>query len=118
MFAFAVMYPYSYSCSAIPPDAENLFEALLRASKAIHGVHKQNYDVGGVCDVSYTATGQSLDWTYHDLGAKWSFAANLRDQGIHAFLLPPDQIIPTGQEMLAGLLDLAQFIAQKERIEA
>lgn len=111
------MYPYSYSCAAVPPDAENLFEALLRASKAIHSVHKQNYDVGGVCDVSYTATGQSLDWTYHDLGAKWSFAANLRDQGVYAFLLPPDQIVPTGQEMLAGLLDLARFIAQKERIE-
>jgi extracellular matrix protein 14 len=111
------MYPYSFSCSEVPPDAENLFEALLRASKAIRNVHKQNYDVGGVCDVSYTATGQSLDWTYKTLGAKWSFAANLRDQGVYAFMLPPDQIVPTGQEMLAGLLDMAKFIAQKEKIE-
>lgn len=111
------MYPYSYSCDIIPPDAENLFEALLRASKAIHEVHKQSYEVGGVCDVSYTATGQSLDWTYHELKAKWSFAANLRDQGVHAFLLPPEYIVPTGQELLAGLLDLAKFIAQKEKIE-
>lgn len=106
------MYPYSYSCSVVPPDAENLYESLLGAAKAIHGVHRQQYEVGSVCDVSYTATGQSLDWTYHTLGARWSFAFNLRDQGVYAFLLPPDQILPTGQELLGGLLDLAEFIAK------
>jgi extracellular matrix protein 14 len=111
------MYPYSYTCSIVPPDAENLFEALLSARKAVKNIHKQSYDVGSVCDVSYTATGQSLDWVYHALGAKWSFTFNLRDQGVYAFLLPPEQIIESGQELLAGVLDLAEFIAKREKIE-
>ena len=110
-----VMYPYSYSCSIIPPDAENLYEALLGAGKAMRNVHKQTYDVGSVCDVSYSATGQSLDWTYHSVDIKWSFTANLRDQGVYAFLLPSDQIVAAGQELMAGLLELAKFIAKKEK---
>ena len=110
------MYPYSYSCSVVPPNAENLFEALLGAGKAMRDVHKQPYEVGSVCDVSYSATGQSLDWTYHTIGVKWSFTANLRDQGVYAFLLPAAQIVDSGQELLAGLLALAEFIAKKEKI--
>lgn len=111
------MYPYSYSCDKAAPDAENLDEALLRAGKAIRDVFKVRYEVGSSCDVSYVASGQSLDWAYHDLKAKWSFAANLRDQGVYAFMLPPTQIVESGQEMLAGVLELAKFVAQKEKIE-
>ena len=49
------------------------------------------------------ASGGSEDWTYGVLGVKYSFSVELRDTGRYGFLLPPDQIIPTGEETFEGL---------------
>ena len=49
------------------------------------------------------AAGGSEDWTYGKLGVKYSFSVELRDTGRYGFLLPPDQIIPTGEETFEGL---------------
>lgn len=49
------------------------------------------------------AAGGSEDWTYGSLGVKYSFSVELRDTGRYGFLLPPDQIIPTGEETFEGL---------------
>lgn len=49
------------------------------------------------------AAGGSEDWTYGQLGVKYSFSVELRDTGRYGFLLPPDQIIPTGEETFEGL---------------
>ena len=49
------------------------------------------------------AAGGSEDWTYGELGVKYSFSVELRDTGRYGFLLPPDQIIPTGEETFEGL---------------
>lgn len=49
------------------------------------------------------AAGGSEDWTYGVLGVKYSFSVELRDTGRYGFLLPPDQIIPTGEETFEGL---------------
>ena len=48
-------------------------------------------------------SGGSKDYTYGALGIKYSFALELRDLGQHGFLLPPEQIIPTGLETLEGI---------------
>ena len=49
------------------------------------------------------ASGGSEDWTYGELGVKYSFSVELRDKGYYGFLLPPDQIIPSGEETFEGL---------------
>lgn len=52
------------------------------------------------------ASGSSLDWvkgTYH---TPIVFAYELRDRGIYGFLLPANQIIPTGEETLDSLLTI------------
>ena len=56
--------------------------------------------------VSDAAAGGSEDWVYGTLGVKYAFSVELRDRGRHGFLLPPEQIIPTGIETLAGLTAL------------
>jgi len=44
----------------------------------------------------------SDDWYKGVLGTRFSFTTELRDTGRHGFVLPKDQIIPSGEEMWAG----------------
>ncbi|GAA95022.1 uncharacterized protein L969DRAFT_65070 [Mixia osmundae IAM 14324] len=113
-FGQQLMFPFSYSCEVQPGDAENLYEAALDTAKAIRSVHGSVFETGSRCEISYTAAGDSLDWTYGAAGVVWSYAAELRDLGVYGFLLPPEEIKTVGQESLAGLLDLAAFVAAKE----
>lgn len=55
-------------------------------------------------------TGGSMDWA-HGVG-KIPYAATLelRDTGKHGFLLPSNQIIPSGEETLQGTLAMAKCV--------
>ena len=48
------------------------------------------------------AAGTSEDWYKGVLGTRFAFTTELRDTGRYGFLLPPEQIIPSGEEMWAG----------------
>lgn len=50
-----------------------------------------------------------MDFLYGNLGIKYSFTIELRgNSSIVNFLLPPDQIKPQGDEVLAGILTAAE----------
>lgn len=60
------------------------------------------------------ASGASDDWYKAILGTRFVYTTELRDTGRYGFLLPPEQIIPCGEEMWAAekvildkLLDIA-----------
>ena len=55
-----------------------------------------------------------MDWAYARGDIKYSYTIKLRDTGNHGFLLPKSDIIPSGEEMFAMSLSLAEFIRQKE----
>lgn len=55
-------------------------------------------------------SGVTTDWTYNKAGIDLSYTYELRDEGQYAFILPPDQIIPTGEEFLLGLEALAEYV--------
>ena len=40
-----------------------------------------------------------MDWALGEAGVMYSFTMQLRDQGRYGFLLPADQIIPSGEEV-------------------
>ena len=54
--------------------------------------------------------GGSIDWTYGELGVKYSYAVELRDRWYYGFLLPTSQIKPTGEEtsdaLYAAIMDM------------
>ncbi|EPQ29442.1 uncharacterized protein PFL1_03197 [Pseudozyma flocculosa PF-1] len=105
-------YPYSFSCSEAVGDEEDLLEVSLGAVRALRNVHKRTFTSGRTCEVVGEAGGNAIDWTY---SVKWSFSLELRDGGTYGFLLPPEQIRPTGEETGAALVYLLDFIHEREK---
>ncbi|KAG0055711.1 Carboxypeptidase A4 [Linnemannia elongata] len=89
------MHPFGGDCSMIPKDDEDLLEAGMGAAKALHDVHGKKYTVGSIF--------------------KYSYGVELRDTGRYGFLLPEDEILPSSEETMAGVIYLANFIRLREK---
>ena len=72
-----------------------------KANQALKAVHGKDYEVGCIPCMLYIASGGSLDWALGVAEIPYSIGMELRDTGTYGFLLPPDQIIPTGEETWA-----------------
>uniref|UniRef100_A0AAR2JHP7 Peptidase M14 domain-containing protein n=1 Tax=Pygocentrus nattereri TaxID=42514 RepID=A0AAR2JHP7_PYGNA len=103
-----LMYPYGYSCTSVPHQAE-LDSVGRSAVQALSSLYGTTYKVGSICKIIYQASGGSIDWSY-DVGIKYSFAFELRDTGRYGFLLPANQIIPTASETWLGLKHIMEYV--------
>lgn len=121
-----VLYPYSYSCDAAPPTLENLEELALGLAKAMRlsrGGH--NYKATSACEGNVnierdgrktvlprmeTGGGSALDWFYHEMRVEYTYQIKLRDTGSYGFLLPKENIVPTGKEVLEAVLYLGKHL--------
>ncbi|XP_069589798.1 carboxypeptidase O isoform X4 [Ranitomeya imitator] len=70
------------------------------------------YKVGSFANLLYEASGTSQDWV-HDLGIEFSYTIELRDNGTYQFVLPEDQIQPTCEETMAGVLKIIEYVNDK-----
>ena len=125
-----ILYPYSYSCSATPPNTEDLEELALGLEKAIRLRSGLTYETMQACHGNYMAGtggegvstslprmeaggGSALDWFRHELRVKYAYQIKLRDQGTYGFLLPKENIVPTGREVLDAVLYLGLDLKDK-----
>ena len=90
-----------------------MFRVAEAGNAALYAVHQKTYDVGCIPCMLYVASGGSLDWTLGQLGIPYSYGMELRDTGMYGFLLPPDQIIPTGEEAWAFHLTVARELIKE-----
>ncbi len=107
-----ILSPWGYE--AAEPDEPNgsLFAALnVSLESAIEGVHGMGYHAGPSGETLYLASGVAPDWTYGDRGIL-AWTIELRDTGQYGFLLPPSQIIPTGEEAYAGVRALGAYVTE------
>lgn len=122
-----ILYPYTYTCDVEPPNVEKMEELALGLAKSIRLFSGEGYSVKPACQGAVTGTpvtqriepggGSAIDWFYHELGAHYSYQVKLRDTGSYGFLLPADQIIPTGEEILQALKYLGDFLLGNDGIE-
>lgn len=101
-----LMYPWGYT-EQLPADNANFKRVGEAAANALAAVYGTRFDVGNIANIIYVASGSSVDFTYGSLNVKWSYAYELRDQGRYGFLLPADQIIPSGIETFESLKVIA-----------
>ena len=84
-----------------------------QGNAALREKHGKNYEVGCIPCVLYTASGNAVDFAKGKLGIPYVYTIELRDTGMNGFLLPPDQIIPTGEEIMAFHVVAAQRIIEE-----
>jgi len=75
---------------------------------AITATHGLKYSVGQSRDVvGYAAGGTTEDYSYDDLKIPLTWVYELRDTGRYGFLLPPEQIEPTSEEVINSFMPMA-----------
>lgn len=110
-----ILYPYAYSCDALPRDFENLLELSYGLAKAIRNKSGKYYKVTPSCKdrgsdiIPGMGAGSALDFMYHHR-AHWAFQLKLRDTGNKGFLLPAKHIVPVGKEIYAAVRYFCSFI--------
>lgn len=125
-----ILFPYAYTCDVEPPNLEKMEELALGLAKSIRLFSGEMYSVKPACQGAVLETsgasdglriepsgGSAIDWFYHELGAHYSYQIKLRDTGSYGFLLPAEQIIPTGEEILQSLKYLGDFLLGNDGIE-
>jgi murein tripeptide amidase MpaA len=103
------MSPWGYTATR-PPDytvQNDLGGRCVAALKAVNGV---TYEYGCISVIIYPASGSSADYTYGVAKVVYSYGVELRDLGQYGFLLPPEQIVPSGQETYAAFKVLAWHV--------
>jgi len=101
-------YDYLHPAEPEYTKQRNLNKAAVAAIKAVSGL---TYREGPGAETIYPASGDITDYVYDNCkNATWAVCVELRDTGASGFLLPPAQIIPTGNEIWAAVKVMAATI--------
>ncbi|KAM5152536.1 carboxypeptidase O isoform 2-T5 [Mantella aurantiaca] len=119
IICFLTMHSYSqYILTAygytkdLPQSYNETIKVAQMAATELKKKHGTVYKVGSFANLLYEASGTSQDWV-HDLGIKFSYTIELRDNGTHKFVLPEDQIQPTCEETMAAVLTIMEYVNDK-----
>ncbi|XP_041923222.1 carboxypeptidase B-like isoform X1 [Alosa sapidissima] len=103
-----LLFPYSYTFDLAADHAE-LMSVAQGASNALTSLYGTKYTAGPGATTIYPCAGISTDWAY-DLGVKYSYTFELRDEGRYGFLLPESQIKPTCEETMLAVKYIAAHV--------
>jgi murein tripeptide amidase MpaA len=100
--------PYGYT-ARLPADYNAQQANAKNVTAVIHSVNNATYAYGPIYTTIYPASGGTVDWTYDSLKIVLSQACELRG---NSFQPSPTLIVPVGQEILAGVIQLADNAAK------
>jgi len=107
--AYLFLNPYGYT-SAIPPANAAQWRLAENFVTALYRVHGKSYVFGNIMNVLYQASGSSTDYVYAVSNVYYTFTIELREGSPNVFILPPAQIVPNCQEVMAGVISMANTI--------
>jgi carboxypeptidase A2 len=94
------MTPWGYTQTK-PADYIEMMRVGQAAVTAIRETHGTIYTLGAASEILYESSGTSRDWAKGVPQIPYVYTIELRN--LNSFVLPPGQILPTGQEIWAGL---------------
>ncbi|XP_058797734.1 zinc carboxypeptidase-like [Phymastichus coffea] len=118
LFAYIAFHSYSqlllFPYGNTPEHLDNYEEEKTMGLAAIDALSKRygtSYTTGNIPEILYIATGCSMDWVKDTFRLPVTYTYELRDQGASGFLLPAEQIIPNGEEVVDSLVALFKTAA-------
>ncbi|XP_065913902.1 carboxypeptidase B-like [Dysidea avara] len=112
-----LLRPYGWTSTDSPDEAQlsALGDEMSDRIFAVHGKFYTSQKSIGL----YPTSGTASDWFYSDNANENNgeyraagFTIELRDTGLYGFLLPPDQIIPNGEEMIPAVMYYANSLLE------
>lgn len=102
-----LMFPNAATPEKVPnyDDLKAIGEASIAAIAKKYGTE---YKTGSVYETIYPSSGSSHDWAYNELKIPISYTFELRGPPTsqNLFILPAEEILPTGEETLDGFVAL------------
>ena len=108
-FNSLLKFTYFWTLLLVPSLPFTYFQA----NEKLYEAHHKNYDVGCIPCLLYPASGGTIDWAYGEARIPYAFAMELRDTGRHGFILPPEEIIPTGEEVMQFHVSIAEQMIEE-----
>ncbi|XP_071945106.1 carboxypeptidase B-like isoform X2 [Antedon mediterranea] len=107
-----MLYPWGYASDLAPisneEEVKKLGDATITAIEAVSG---REYECGNTVELLYAASGASEDYAY-SIGTRFSYVIELPDKGKYGFVLPEEEIIPTGEETYAGVMAAFRYLIE------
>ncbi|KAF8753681.1 hypothetical protein RHS01_06864 [Rhizoctonia solani] len=109
------MSPYGYSNTEIAPDRAEHRKMEQGFAAAFKAPYNNTLTIGPIYQTIYQASGTSVDYAYGHSKIKYSFAIELRGaMSLSGFVLPPDEIRPSGIEVYEGVKYLLENMVAEE----
>ena len=109
-FGQLFMSPWGHT-RKLSPHYKNIQEPMMKnVTDAIAAVHGRKFTYGPASVVIYPTTGDATDWTYARLGIIHSYSIELRPtfEDERGFIVPPEQIVDSGREILNGMMEMVR----------
>jgi len=108
-----------WSADQSKSDIEEQYVLGLKATQAINRTSGKLYILGAPGKLVYAASGCSQDWAMAVAGIQYAYTVELRPtwelgaHGMMGFMLSPSEIVETGNEMFAAVLEVSYHIHNK-----
>ncbi|KAH8157098.1 hypothetical protein CIB48_g11144 [Xylaria polymorpha] len=101
-YAQVILLSYGYTCTAFPANIDEQEALAAGIAAAIARPYGTTFDHGPGCLVLYQSSGNGRDYLTDVGKAQFGWGIELRDTQ-YGFVLPPEQILPSGIEVWEGL---------------